>query len=560
MQNHDEVARSLDEIAGMLAFAGAPRFRSKAYERAAVIVRTVGAELATLIEQARLRELEGIGPTLTRQIEELWHTGRSDYLERLRREHPEGAAELVQVEGMTPRRIRALQAALGVRSAAELQAACKAERVRTVAGFGAKTEARLLEASERWLARGGPAPRRLLLAEASELGELLRRELLAVVPEVHLAGAVRRGEEVVDELEIVVVGDRARALQRLRELRQVWRLDEERGVAQLSAGATLKLRRAGDDAGTQLLEATGTEAHVAAVRDRLGARGVTGATFASERELYAAIGVAFVPPELRSGGDELALAERGDFADLLELGHIAGAVHCHTEYSDGKSSVLEMAAAAHARGLKYITITDHSPSAHYAGGVTLDRLERQWDEIAAAEEQVPIRILRGTESDILADGQLDYPDAVLERFDIVIASIHARHRQDRSAMTERLVRAMSLPLFKIWGHGLGRILEHRPPIDCDVPRVLDALARAGGAVEINADPHRLDLPPAWIPAARERNIPFVISADAHSTRGLDVVRYGVTMARRGGVRRSEVLNTLPPEEFLQRVRPVRRAS
>ena len=189
--------------------------------------------------------------------------------------------------------------------------------------------------------------------------------------------------------------------------------------------------------------------------------------------------------------------------------------------------------------------------------VTLDRLKQQWDEIALAQERVPIRILRGTESDILSDGSLDYPDAILEQFDVVIASIHARHRMDRSAMTERIERALSLPLFKIWGHALGRILNHRPPIDCDVPRILDALARAGGAIEINADPHRLDLAPEWVPLARERNIPFVISVDAHSTRGLGVLPYGVTMARRGGLGRHAVLNTQPAADFAERVRPTR---
>jgi DNA polymerase (family 10) len=557
MQDFDEVARALDEIARMLAFAGAPKFRRSAYERAAAIVETVGADLGALVEQNRLQELEGIGPTLSRQIQELWNTGSSEYLERLRREHPEGAAELVQVEGMTPRRVRALSAALGIRSVAELHRACKAERVRTVPGFGAKTEARLYAASERWLARGGPAPRRLILARALELAEDIRGELEPIVSESHMAGAVRRGEESVGEIELVVVGDRARTVARLRQLRHVLRVDEDSGVAELAAGVTLRLHFAGSDLGRSLLEATGTKGHVTHVRERLAARGMTERAFASEQELYAAIDVPFVPPELRSGEGELERAARGELADLIALGDLQGAVHCHTAYSDGKHTVLEMASAAHARGLKYITITDHSPSAHYAGGVSLDRLERQWDEIAAAQEQVPIRILRGTESDILADGLLDYPDAVLERFDVVIASIHARHRQDRAAMTERLVRALSLPVFKIWGHALGRIIEHRPPIDCDVPRVLDALARAGGAVEINADPHRLDLPPTWIPAARERGIPLVISVDAHSTRGFDVARFGVTMARRGGVSKSEVLNTLAPEEFARRVRPVR---
>jgi DNA polymerase (family 10) len=183
-------------------------------------------------------------------------------------------------------------------------------------------------------------------------------------------------------------------------------------------------------------------------------------------------------------------------------------------------------------------------------------LKRQWDEIAAAQEAVPIRILRGAESDITSDGALDYPDAILEQFDVIIASIHARYRQDRATMTARIARALELPLFKIWGHALGRILNHRDPIDCDVPALLDVIARSPGAIELNADPHRLDLPPTWIPAARERNIPFVISVDAHSTNGFGVLSYGVTMARRGGLRKHEVLNTLPAEAFVAAVRPV----
>jgi len=261
----------------------------------------------------------------------------------------------------------------------------------------------------------------------------------------------------------------------------------------------------------------------------------------------------WVPPELRGGRDDL---DPHGYADLLTPESVVGMVHCHTTYSDGRNSIEEMAQAADALGMQYITITDHSPSAHYARGVTLDRLKEQWDEIARVQETVRVRILRGTESDILADGALDYPDEMLERFDIVIASIHARHKMDRAQMTARLVRAMGLPIFKIWGHALGRILLSRDPIDCDVPAVLDALAGARGAIEVNGDPHRLDLPPIWIPHARERGIPFVVSVDAHSTRGLGVLPTGVQVARRGGLRRHEVLNTLPATEFAARVRPV----
>jgi DNA polymerase (family 10) len=361
----------------------------------------------------------------------------------------------------------------------------------------------------------------------------------------------------------VIVGDVDAALRHLAGLRQVLRTDLERRIAYLTDGLLLHLH-ASEPAqlGNALVLNTGTAEHVAALAARAALRkldvsvGSSAVGFESEAALYGALDLPLIPAELRNGRDELAQAEHSDFADLLALTDIAGMVHCHTTYSDGKHSIVEMARAAHALGMQYITITDHSPSAHYARGVTLDRLKAQWDEIEAARAEVPIRILRGTESDILADGSLDFPDDILERFDVIIASIHARHRLDRTAMTARLTRALSLPVFKIWGHALGRILNHRDPIDCDVPAILDALAGSRGAVEINADPHRLDLPPAWIPAARERGIPFVISVDAHSTRGLNVLRYGVTMARRGGIRKSEVLNAGSAEEFAERVRPV----
>jgi DNA polymerase (family 10) len=206
-------------------------------------------------------------------------------------------------------------------------------------------------------------------------------------------------------------------------------------------------------------------------------------------------------------------------------------------------------------GMRYITITDHSPTAHYAGGLDLDRLKRQWDEIARAQDKVNVRLLRGTESDILADGGLDYPDAVLEQLDIVIASVHNRFRMDSDQMTRRLVRAMKHPVFKVWGHARGRYVMTRPPFDCDMDAVLDAVASSRAAVEVNGDPHRLDMEPRWIREARKRGIRFVISTDAHSTSALHNVRYGVAMARRGWVRRDEVLNALPADDFRLAVRP-----
>jgi DNA polymerase (family X) len=562
MQDPKEVIAALEQIAALLRFLGESKFKIEAYERGAEIVRTVDGELPSLIERDGLRDLQGIGDALSRQIQELWNTGTSPLLERLRSEAPPGAAELMRAPGLTPRRIRLLSEALGVDSIEALRTACLEQRVRRVPGFGAKTEQKLLEACDALEPSSGRTPPPTLLARGLALSALLGEKLSMAGLTWSVAGGLRRGEETLTELDLAVAGELEAALHELSRLRQVLRIERAAATARLflSEGVVVVLHAGGPARwGNLLLATTGTPEHVAALRERAQKRGFSldETSFDGEAALYGALGLPLVPPELRYGRAELELAEQQGFAGLLELRDIRGLVHCHTTYSDGRESVLEMARAAHAQGMQYITITDHSPSAYYARGVALDRLKAQWDEIAAAEAVVPIRIFRGTESDILRDGSLDYPDAVLEQLDVVIASIHARHRLSREDMTRRLEQALSLPLFKIWGHGLGRILNHRDPIDCDVPAVLDALARGGGAVELNADPYRLDLPPAWIPHARERGIPFVVSVDAHSSNGFRVLPLGVTMAKRGALTANEVLNTLSPAEFAQRVRPKR---
>jgi DNA polymerase (family 10) len=277
---------------------------------------------------------------------------------------------------------------------------------------------------------------------------------------------------------------------------------------------------------------------------------------ASEAALYAALGLAEIPPELREDQGEIEAALAGALPpDLVRLDDVRGLVHCHSTWSDGRASLEEMARAAEALGMEYLTVTDHSRTAGYAGGLDEDRLKRQWDEIARVQEKVRVRLLRGTESDILEDGALDYPDRVLEQLDVVVASVHSRMKMDEDAMTRRLVRCMSLPAFKIWGHALGRLLLSRPSFACRVEEVLDALARSRGAVEVNGDPRRLELEPRWLRAATARRIPVVLSVDAHSVKDLGYLRYAVATARRGWVRRGDVLNTRPFEAFREAVRP-----
>lgn len=572
VQDCGRIAVALDEIASLLQLSGEGH-KARAYARGAVAVVALGPELETLVSEGRLTEVDGIGRSLSRQISELWNTGSSSLLTHLRKTFPEGSAELASLPGITLRRMQALRETLGVHTIEALREACLTQRVRGLRGFGEKTERRLLEAIEAREHAPQETPR-MLLTDALELTGRFQRQLvgLGCVSDLLLAGAARRGMELVTELDWVAVdAHRDPLFDLLARSSLVVRVDREHATAMTPSGIPIRLHLTDSaDLGVTWVSATGNEEHWGALVARAAERSMTLDTrrlrtvagerpiaSADEAALYRALGVDYMPPELRVTA-KLPAAGSGEYDALVNIDDVRGMVHCHTLYSDGRNSIEEMARAAEALGMEYITITDHSPSAHYAGGVELDRLKQQWDEIAEVQERVKIRILRGTESDITADGSLDYPDDVLERFDVIIASIHNRFKLGRTEMTERLVRAMRLPVFKIWGHALGRLLTHRAPIDCDVDAILAAVADAHGAIELNGDPYRLDLPPEWIPAARTLGIPFVLSVDAHSTKGLGALHYAVTMARRGGLQRGEVLNTLPASAFIQRVAPATR--
>jgi DNA polymerase (family 10) len=312
--------------------------------------------------------------------------------------------------------------------------------------------------------------------------------------------------------------------------------------------------------GWTLLRRSAAPAHAASLERRARERGVDLAALSakSEAEVYAALDLPLLLPEVREGADELELAAGGDdFADLVRVEDIRGAVHCHTTDSDGRLSIAEMVEAARALGLSYLTITDHSQTAHYAGGLDAARLALQREAIARVNAASDVTVLAGTESDILPDGSLDFPLETLRGLDVVIGSVHARNAQDEDAMTARLTSCMRQPLRKIWGHPLGRLLLLRDPVACRLDEILDAAKENDAVIEINGDPHRLDLPPAGIVAARKRGLSFVISSDAHSARGIAAFRYAVAMARKGGLRRKHVLNTRDAPGFSAAVRPVR---
>jgi DNA polymerase (family X) len=552
-----EVARARREIGLYLELKGENKFRARAYETGARAVEELRTDLGALVDEQRLTSVPGIGPALAATIAELWSTGRSQQLDKLRREIPPGALELAEVLSLS--RIQKLTAALDVKSIAELKDACVSGKLREVKGFGEKSEQSILKAIEKWESREA----RVLLVDALEVAEPLR-EYLAAHPKaeaVEIAGSLRRWKETAADLDFLVASEApAEMVAHLVAFPQVIRTVEKSDahvIARLSSGMRVELRVvAKSDFARALVMMTGAEAHVTALETALRENGHTLVEPArDEAEIYARAKLPLIAPEMREGDGELQAARDGLADGLIDFDDVRGMTHCHTTYSDGKASIEEMARAAEAMGMQYLTITDHSPAAHYAGGVTVDKLKQQWDEIARVQENVKVRLLRGTESDILEDGALDYPDAILEKFDIVIASVHSRMKMDRDAMTRRLVSCMQIPVFKIWGHALGRLVMRRDPFDCDVDRVLDVIAESRAAIEINGDPYRLDLAPEHVKKARARGIKFVISTDAHSTRNLHNLKFGVHLARRGWVQKSEVLNALPVEEFSRAVRP-----
>ncbi len=563
--DRSQVAAALREIAALVSLKDETPFRRRAYEKAASSLDALERNFDELVGAGRLTDIPGIGDGLAALIAELAREGRSPTLDGLRAELPPGSAELARLPDLGLARITALHAALGIDGLESLRAACESGRVRSLRGFGEKAEARLLAAIRALDSGGKPLLLARALEEESRLLTFLRgsEAVLAAEP----AGPLRRREEIVDRLDFVVESDSpAAALDRFVASSAgsvVLHRDASRATVKLPPDvvAHVDVAPAGG-LGWLLLEKTGTIQHLAALQRhaasarRPGPSHAGGSSTGPDAPLYAAMGLPFIPPELRQDGGEVEAAARGLLPeDLVETAHVRGFVHCHTVHSDGTGTIEEMAREAEARGMGYITITDHSPAAHYAHGLTVDRLERQWAEIDRVQAGVGVRILRGAECDILADGTLDYPDHVLARLDVVIASIHDRHGMDRAQMTRRLVKAMSHPRFKIWGHALGRLLKRRPPIDCDVERVLDALAASRGAVEINGDPNRLDLEPRWIKAAAARGLRFVISTDAHSTSELSYLEYGVLMARRGGVSAREVLNSRDADDFAAAVSP-----
>lgn len=553
------IAAQLRELALYYELDG-DRHRAFAYERAAKAVESANG-LHRLVEEGRLEELPGIGASIARVIAELVRQGSVAVLERMRAQWPAVVIELAQLPKVGVPRARKIFQALSPDNLDAVAEACRAGTLRELPGFGKVTEQKILQAIEERKISGA----RVILIDAEDHASSLAHHLRGAPAAqlVEICGPVRRWCEVVDRLAYAVATDDRDAIaDRLATFGLVTSIDRGDGpgapiVGFLAGGLRAEVHTAPRARlGWTQIVATGSPEHVEQLRRRAADRAMNLDILEApdERRAYAALGLPWLPPEVRDGTDELAAALAGDrFDDLVTLDDVTTAFHCHTTYSDGKHSVAEMAQAAAELGFSAITITDHSAAASYANGLDLAQLRAQAAEIAGLSPE--IRILRGTEADILADGSIDVPPELIPELDLIIASVHQRYKLDEAATTDRLITAMRQPYFKIWGHALGRLVLRRDPVAVRLDDVLDAIAESPAAIELNGDPYRLDLDPVHARKAAARGIKFVLSSDAHSTSALGMVRYAVAMARRARLRKRDVLNALPPDELAEAIRP-----
>ena len=559
-------AHVLSEIADLLSLRAENRFKSRAYKNAAKAVLALNTDdLVPAYRSGELGRLRGIGKSTLSVIGELIETGESSYLEQLKQNVPEGVVELMQVPGLNAEKIQLIHEALGVSTVNELEAAARDGRLTTVKGFGEKTAASILDgiAFMRTASTLELFPR--AAAEAVRLCEAVRRHPDVVAAEI--AGSIRRVNEVVRNVDIVaaVSVDPDEVAASFTQVPGVIDASTNgpNATVRFVDRTLLDLRCVRQD---QLAiawwRATGSQAHVDQVTEALSGRGYsvkgdeifdragTRVPIATESDLYALLDLAFIPPEMREGFGELEAA-RGPLPTLVTNRDIRGILHCHSNYSDGHTTIAELVEAARARGWSYLGVSDHSMSAFYAGGLSPADVARQHDEIDALNATLTgFRILKGIEADILVSGDLDYPDETLDKFDYVIASIHSRFRMSESEMTARILKALDDPRLTILGHPTGRLLLSRDPYPVDIEAVLNKAAEGGVAVELNADPKRLDLDWRHLHRARQLGMPVEIGPDAHSIRGLDCMELGVGIARKAWLEAGDILNARSADDIL----------
>jgi len=556
-----DIAAKLDEIADLLEIEGANPFRIRAYRNAARTLRDLSREVTSLLAQGEdLTELPGIGKDLAGKIEDLVKTGTTPMLDEHRRAVPPTLIELLKIPGLGPKRVHTLSQTLGIRTLKDLHHAARAGRISALTGFGEKLERQILHELE---ARAG-AEARFKLATAAQYAEALVTYLKASpgVGRVVAAGSYRRARETIGDLDILAtaradspVMDRFVSYD---EVETVLARGDTRATVRLACKLQVDLRVVGEESyGAALQYFTGSKAHNIVLRQLAQQRGlkvneygvfkgerrVAGQT---EESVYAAVGLPWIPPELRENRGEFDAAREGRLPQLVQLGDLRGDLHAHTNATDGRNSLKEMARAARERGFEYLAVCDHSRRLTMTHGLDAKRLLAQLEEIDRLNETGPgLTLLKGIEVDILEDGRLDLPDGVLGRLDLVVAAVHSHFNLPRERQTERILRAMDRPHFTILAHPSGRLIQEREPYDVDLPRLIRQARERQCFLEVNAHPERLDLTDAYCRMAKEEGVLVSINSDAHSVLDFENLRFGIGQARRGWLEPADVLNSRP---------------
>jgi DNA polymerase (family 10) len=562
-------AHVLSQIGALLEAKGEQRFKARAYAGAArALVALDTDDLLPLLESGELIKTPGIGPATLSVIRELVETGESSYLSRLLEGMPAGLLDLMRVPGLGVAKIQLLHEALGVETVEDLERVAQNGQLAALPRFGKKTAEKILKGIE--ISRRNAHLERFPAAAVEAHVMLANVVKHPDVKHADVAGSIRRHNEVVADIDIVAEcsADPEEVAESFARSPGVSKAEtgEEPGAVSIRFvdGTQLDMYCASTaDYPMALWRATGSTAHVeemSVLADKKGfllkgnwlvKKGGKRVPIDSEQALFAALGLAPIPPEMREGMGEIEAAARRELPELVTFDDLRGVLHCHSDYSDGTATIEEMANAAKERGWSYLGISDHSESAFYAGGLKRDKLALQHEEIDRLNEQMQdFRILKGIEADILADGRLDYDPEILDRFDYVIGSIHSRFSMDGDAMTKRVLAALDDPHMTILAHPTGRLLLSREPYALNVEAVLEKAADVGIAVELNADPHRLDLDWRYCRQAKELGVTIEIGPDAHSTAGLDNVHFGIGMARKAWLEAGEILNAGSAEDVL----------
>jgi DNA polymerase (family 10) len=567
MRNAD-IARVFQDVADLLELKGENPFKIRAYQKAARTIDYLPREIETYLEEGGdLKAIPGVGDAIARKITELVTTGHLKYYEELRQEFPEGISELLTVPGVGPKTARRLASELGISSVEELEQAIAGGRVAGLSRMGEKAAGNIAHHLQALRRKDQRTPIGDALPVVDEVLAALGG--MPGVRGLTPAGSLRRFRETIGDIDIMGTADDPErvlnAFVRLPQVTEVLAHGSTKASVITSGGLQVDLRLVEHGQFGSLLQYfTGSKQHNINLRERARRQGLKLSEYGiarvdtgdmelcpTEEDFYDRLGLQYIPPELREGGDEIEAAARGEIPTLVREVDIKGDLHVHSEWSDGRSSIEEMARAAREWGYEYIALTDHSSGRGIAHGLTPERLAEQLEEIEALNRRLDgFRVLSGTEVDIRADGSLDFPDELLSRLDVVVAAVHSAMNQDREKMTRRVLRVLENPHVDILAHPSCRLLSTREPVDIDMEAVLKAAAVHGKAVEVNANPARMDLKDTHAFLAREVGLKLVISTDAHDPSHLGFVRYGVGVARRAWCRAGDILNTRPAADVL----------